>query len=240
MFSAGFPKSSKTSNILLVSLYQQVPIMINRLHELQTTEATSNSNPTQAPQNLPQDAQDETAKTSNIATDHQNMTDAGEEEERKERDGESSRSVSNTKPPALLCSPPKNGGCSSGSSRLLPDIIYQASSDPVTKEIEDCQGGGVKRQAVRENGRKVKQKLNFITSSSSSEEEAKRADTSEQPTNSSSWSEMSSMVIGSDYCLSPLSPAMEQRLILQYLTPLGDYQEVRVLICECDLKQHTW
>ncbi|XP_072237664.1 DDB1- and CUL4-associated factor 1-like isoform X1 [Leuresthes tenuis] len=215
---------------------QLVPIMINRLHELQTTEASSNSNPTQAPQNLPQDAQDETAKTSNIATDHQNMTDAGEEEERKERDGESSRSVSNTKPPTLLCSPPKNGGCSSSSSRLLPDIIYQASSDPATKEIEDCQGGGVKRQAVRENGRKVKQKLNFTTSSTSSEEEAKRADTSEQPTNSSSWSEMSSMVIGSDYCLSPLSPAMEQRLILQYLTPLGDYQELLAVFMKLDTR----
>lgn len=31
----------------------------------------------------------------------------------------------------------------------------------------------------------------------------------------------------SDSCLWPLSLVMEQRLLLQYLTPLGDYQEVR-------------
>lgn len=48
----------------------------------------------------------------------------------------------------------------------------------------------------------------------------------QQPTCSSSWSELRPMLIGSDYSLSPLSPATEQRLILQYLTPLGDYQEV--------------
>lgn len=31
----------------------------------------------------------------------------------------------------------------------------------------------------------------------------------------------------SDSCLWPLSLVMEQRLLLQYVTPLGDYQEVR-------------
>ncbi|XP_068171013.1 DDB1- and CUL4-associated factor 1-like isoform X1 [Antennarius striatus] len=49
-----------------------------------------------------------------------------------------------------------------------------------------------------------------------------------------SWSEVSSMLIGSDYCLSPLSPAMEQRLLLQYLTPLGDHQELLPVFVQTD------
>lgn len=200
-------------------------MMIQRLHELQTEEAKSRFTPAK---NLPQDSQDKTTQTSNTSTDQQ---DEGEEGERKERDGESSRPNSSSKPLSRLCSAQKNGagaGCSS--TRLLPDFVYQASSDPASRETEDRQGGrgggGGKRRAVRENGKKAKQKLNF-TSCRSEEEEVERHDTS-----STSWSEMSSMVIGSDYRLEPLSPAMEQRLILQYLTPLGDYQEVNCLFME--------
>ena len=41
----------------------------------------------------------------------------------------------------------------------------------------------------------------------------------------SSWAEIQPYVIGS-YSLEPLSLGMKQRLILQYLTPMGEYQEV--------------
>ncbi|XP_005091731.1 DDB1- and CUL4-associated factor 1 [Aplysia californica] len=41
----------------------------------------------------------------------------------------------------------------------------------------------------------------------------------------SSWAEIRPYVIGT-YCLEPLSVSMKQRLILQYLTPLGDYHEL--------------
>ncbi|XP_069101399.1 DDB1- and CUL4-associated factor 1-like isoform X2 [Argopecten irradians] len=41
----------------------------------------------------------------------------------------------------------------------------------------------------------------------------------------SSWAEMEPYVIGT-FCLSPLSAAMKQRLILQYLTHMGEYQEL--------------
>uniref|UniRef100_A0A3B4XQS5 DDB1- and CUL4-associated factor 1 n=1 Tax=Seriola lalandi dorsalis TaxID=1841481 RepID=A0A3B4XQS5_SERLL len=125
----------------------------------------------------------------------------GEEEDRKERDGESSRTKA-------------------------------------SRETEDKQGGaagGGKKRTVKENGRKAKQKLNF-TSGSSSKADEEGTDASNQPGNSSSWSEMSSMVIGSDYCLCPLSPAMEQRLILQYLTPLGDYQELLAVFMQLDTR----
>ncbi|XP_022597901.1 DDB1- and CUL4-associated factor 1-like isoform X2 [Seriola dumerili] len=222
-----------------------VPVMIRRLHELQTEEAKNLLSPTKTPQNLPQDSQVEATQTSGISTDRDKTEGGavGEEEDRKERDGESSRTKA--KPLSLLGSALKNGGCSGGpsSTRLLPDFVYQASPDPqASRETDDKQGGGGgggggKKRAVKENGRKAKQKLNFTSGSSNkADEEAERTDASNQPGNSSSWSEMSSMVIGSDYCLCPLSPAMEQRLILQYLTPLGDYQELLAVFMQLDTR----
>ncbi|KAH9512614.1 DDB1- and CUL4-associated factor 1, partial [Bulinus truncatus] len=47
----------------------------------------------------------------------------------------------------------------------------------------------------------------------------------------SSWAEMRPLMIGS-YSLWPLTSAMKQRLILQYLTPLGDYHELLSPILE--------
>lgn len=72
------------------------------------------------------------------------------------------------------------------------------------------------KQHERDNFRKAKQKLGF-----SSDPEKMFVELS-----NSSWSEMSPWVIGTNYSLYPLTPAIEQRLILQYLTPLGEYQEV--------------
>lgn len=206
--------------------------MIQRLRELQTEEAKSHFSSAKTPQNLPQDSQVEAAQTSSISADQREKMKGGHVGE--EEDSSCSGSKASSKLLSQLGSAQKTGGCGgssgSGSTRLLPGFVYQASPDPASRETEDRQGGrggGGKRRAVKENGRKAKQKLNF-TSSCRTEEEAERNDSSEQPANISTWSEMSSMVIGSDYRLSPLSTAMEQRLILQYLTPLGDYQEVRL------------
>ncbi|CAB1336118.1 unnamed protein product, partial [Coregonus sp. 'balchen'] len=90
----------------------------------------------------------------------------------------------------------------------------------------------LKRRAERENGRKVKQKLNF----SLPEPERNFSELS-----NSSWSEMSPWVIGNNYHLYPLTPEMEQRLILQYLTPLGEYQELLAVFMQmgaCELLIH--
>uniref|UniRef100_A0A8D3D3M6 DDB1- and CUL4-associated factor 1 n=1 Tax=Scophthalmus maximus TaxID=52904 RepID=A0A8D3D3M6_SCOMX len=163
----------------------QVPVMIQRLHELQAEEAKNHLSPATS-QNLPQDSQVEATRTSTISTNQRDKTE---------------------------------------------DSVYQASGDAASRETEDRRGG-LKRRAVKENGRKAKQKINFPSSSSyGADEDLDRTRTSDQPT-SSSWSEMSSMVIGSEYCLSPLSPAMEQRLILQYLTPLGEYQELLAIFMQ--------
>uniref|UniRef100_A0A3Q4GMH6 DDB1 and CUL4 associated factor 1 n=1 Tax=Neolamprologus brichardi TaxID=32507 RepID=A0A3Q4GMH6_NEOBR len=198
---------------------QLVPVMIKRLHELQSQQATSHFSATHTSENLPQDSQ---------------------EEARNERAGESSRTTSNTKPTSLLGSAQKNGGRSSSSARLLPGFVYQVAPDSASRETEDMQGGrgggGGKKRAIKENGRKAKQKLNFANSSDRSGEDAERTEASEQPASTSSWSEMSSVMIGTDFCLSPLSPAMEQRLILQYLTPLGDYQELLAVFMQLDTR----
>ncbi|XP_042370815.1 DDB1- and CUL4-associated factor 1, partial [Plectropomus leopardus] len=247
VFAAGLLARAMSNQEVAASYREEnallVPIMIQRLHELQTAEAKSHFSPAKTPQNLPQDSQVEAAQTSSSSADRQDRTegeDMGEEGESKERDGESSRPPSKSKPLSLLCSAQKNGASSSSSStRLLPDFVYQARPDSASREAEDRQGGrgGGRRRAVKENGRKAKQKLNFTSSSCRTEaEEAERNDSGEQPASSASWSEVSSMVIGSDYSLSPLSAAMEQRLILQYLTPLGDYQELLAVFMQLDTR----
>ncbi|XP_072506538.1 DDB1- and CUL4-associated factor 1 isoform X6 [Notamacropus eugenii] len=88
-----------------------------------------------------------------------------------------------------------------------------------TTKLED---GGLKKSKMAKQGdrdgfRKAKQKLGFSTS----EPERMFVELS-----NSSWSEMSPWVIGTNYTLYPLTSAIEQRLILQYLTPLGEYQEL--------------
>lgn len=190
----------------------QVPIMIRRLHELQSKEAKTPRDLTQV----------------SPVSGMEGVESGGEEGEV----SGSSRTGSKVKPPP--CPAQKNG-----STRLLPDFVFQARSSRETEDRQEGRGGG-RRRAVMEYGRKAKQKLKYSSSScrkgeeeeekreEEEEEEGERCDSSDFPAGSSgSWSEMSSMVIGSDYCLSPLSPPTEQRLILQYLTPLGEYQEVK-------------
>lgn len=41
----------------------------------------------------------------------------------------------------------------------------------------------------------------------------------------SSWADLEPYMIGT-FCMYPLTPEMKQRFILQYLTPMGDYQEL--------------
>ncbi|KAG7493398.1 DDB1-and CUL4-associated factor 1-like isoform X1 [Solea senegalensis] len=185
---------------------QLVPIMIRRLHELQLEDA-KNRRLSETPQNLPQDSQVENTQTSSISTDLQDQT---EEDVIQDRE--------------------RNG------AKPLPDSVHQANQDLDFKKTEEKRGGGGSRRTVKENGRKAKQKLNFTSSSHEAEEETENSNGTDQPISSTSWSEMSSMVIGSDYCLSPLSPAMEQRLILQYLTPLGEYQELLAIFMQLDTR----
>ncbi|TTC88577.1 DDB1- and CUL4-associated factor 1 [Bagarius yarrelli] len=85
-----------------------------------------------------------------------------------------------------------------------------------------------KKWTGSENCRKVKQKLNF----SLPEPERSFSELS-----NSSWSEMSPWVIGNSYHLYPLTAGIEQRLILQYLTPLGEYQELLAVFMQLGARE---
>uniref|UniRef100_A0A3P9JK53 DDB1- and CUL4-associated factor 1 n=1 Tax=Oryzias latipes TaxID=8090 RepID=A0A3P9JK53_ORYLA len=90
----------------------------------------------------------------------------------------------------------------------------------------------LKRRTERETARTSKQKHSF----SLPEPERSFSELS-----NSSWSEMSPWVIGNNYHLYPLTPEIEQRLILQYLTPLGEYQELLAVFMQmgaCELLMH--
>ncbi|XP_063797456.1 DDB1- and CUL4-associated factor 1 isoform X2 [Pseudophryne corroboree] len=97
------------------------------------------------------------------------------------------------------------------------DLSFQPSTSLGSGVLVNSDGTGPPRRtkADYEAHRKVKQKLSY-------------SDLERAPSelSNSSWSEMSVWVIGTNYSLSPLTPAIEQRLILQYLTPLGEYQEL--------------
>ncbi|CAH2312559.1 DDB1- and CUL4-associated factor 1 isoform X2 [Pelobates cultripes] len=97
------------------------------------------------------------------------------------------------------------------------DLSFRLQTSPGSGILVNSSGAGTPRRAKQDGEvhRKMKHKLTFS--------EPERA-TSEL--SNSSWSEMSVWVIGTNYSLYPLTPAIEQRLILQYLTPLGEYQEL--------------
>uniref|UniRef100_A0A8C6XNE2 Protein VPRBP n=1 Tax=Naja naja TaxID=35670 RepID=A0A8C6XNE2_NAJNA len=96
------------------------------------------------------------------------------------------------------------------------EISFNLDSNHKTSSRVNSAAKKSGKQHEKENFRKAKQKLGF-----SSEPERMFVELS-----NSSWSEMSPWVIGTNYNLYPLTPAIEQRLILQYLTPLGEYQEL--------------
>lgn len=79
----------------------------------------------------------------------------------------------------------------------------------------------LRRKAQREGSRTLSHKLNFSLP---------EPDRNFSELSNSSWSEMSPWVIGNNYHLYPLTPEIEQRLVLQYLTPLGEYQEVSLCL----------
>ncbi|GCB66585.1 hypothetical protein scyTo_0000617 [Scyliorhinus torazame] len=118
------------------------------------------------------------------------------------------------------------------------DVAFQINSSHKTSsrvnstvkntESEDGVKGKNGQRSERENVRKAtKQRLNF------SNLDPERI-CNEQ---SNSWSEMSSWVIGNNYNLFPLTSAIEQRLILQYLTPLGEYQELLAVFMQLGARE---
>uniref|UniRef100_A0A673A5V8 DDB1- and CUL4-associated factor 1 n=1 Tax=Sphaeramia orbicularis TaxID=375764 RepID=A0A673A5V8_9TELE len=100
---------------------------------------------------------------------------------------------------------------------------------PFTPARNGAEREGIGSRAnSRDSGRISKQKLNF----SLPDPERNFSELS-----NSSWSEMSPWVIGNNYHLYPLTPEIEQRLILQYLTPLGEYQELLAVFMQMGARE---
>ncbi|XP_052603389.1 DDB1- and CUL4-associated factor 1-like isoform X2 [Peromyscus californicus insignis] len=95
--------------------------------------------------------------------------------------------------------------------------LSQKASCRVNTATKAEEASGSSKHGDRENVRRAQQKLGF----SPSEADGVFAELS-----NSSWSEMSPWVIGTNYTLYPMTPTIEQRLLLQYLTPVGEYQEL--------------
>ncbi|XP_038127293.1 DDB1- and CUL4-associated factor 1-like [Cyprinodon tularosa] len=114
-----------------------------------------------------------------------------------------------------LNSPPRTSSRANSAVKTMMKPMSAPSS--LTHQGVSDGSSYLKRKMERDNARSSKQKLNF------SLPEAER---NFSELSNSSWSEMSPWVIGNNYHLDPLTPEIEQRLILQYLTPLGEYQEL--------------
>ncbi|KAM9474878.1 DDB1- and CUL4-associated factor 1 isoform 2-T2 [Clarias gariepinus] len=102
-------------------------------------------------------------------------------------------------------------------------VPHPSELDTSGEGARDC-----RKRMERENGRKAKQKLNFTLPD---------PERSFSELSNSSWSEMSPWVIGNNYHLYPLTPGIEQRLILQYLTPLGEYQELLAVFMQLGARE---
>ncbi|KAJ8359000.1 hypothetical protein SKAU_G00155250 [Synaphobranchus kaupii] len=209
-----------------------VPLMLRRLRELQDKDAKSRQDfkrpsprKTVSEPLLPLD--EEAVDGGFEIAPSASGNDAGrreEEECEEEEENEVNKPDPGLQPePSLkMGSAHKTGGHTSIKPAAEP--VYQEVGGPARLE------GGVHgwKKTDREGGRKAKLKLNF----SLPEPERCFSELS-----NSSWSETSPWVIGNNYHLYPLTPAIEQRLILQYLTPLGEYQELLAVFMQMGARE---
>ncbi|KAJ8260318.1 hypothetical protein GJAV_G00179600 [Gymnothorax javanicus] len=118
----------------------------------------------------------------------------------------------------------------SAAHKPLGHTSMKPAAEPVYAEVGGAGrlDSGAWKKTDRDGERKAKQKLSF----SLPEPERSFSELS-----NSSWSETSPWVIGNNYHLYPLTPAIEQRLILQYLTPLGEYQELLAVFMQMGARE---
>ncbi|XP_071806526.1 DDB1- and CUL4-associated factor 1-like [Asterias amurensis] len=118
---------------------------------------------------------------------------------------------------------PKLMPSSSTLSTLSNFKDHLTSGTSISTRIRRSSGKGDKAALPKKSGktkktsapgsRKAKSKKNPMKGLSHPEE------------SNSSWSELSYFIIGT-HCMYPMTPVMQQRFILQYLTPLAEYQEL--------------
>ncbi|KAG7478171.1 hypothetical protein MATL_G00077550 [Megalops atlanticus] len=210
-----------------------VPLMLRRLRELQDRDAKDRQDfkrPT--PRKTHRDPLlplDEEAVDGGFEEATTPLGSNGDEQEEEKGDNRSGLGVENELS-FSLGSAHKTGSRANSSIKPAAEPVYQAVPAPNLGVEEAKQEGGSRgwRKLETENGRKAKHKLSF----SLPEPERNFSELS-----NSSWSEMSPWVIGNNYHLYPLTPAIEQRLILQYLTPLGEYQELLAVFMQMGARE---
>uniref|UniRef100_A0A8C5BKT0 LisH domain-containing protein n=1 Tax=Gadus morhua TaxID=8049 RepID=A0A8C5BKT0_GADMO len=118
----------------------------------------------------------------------------------------------------------------SSRTNSMVKTMMKPISAPVSVTHQDMLDGSgyLKRKAEMEGGKKAKQKLHYSLPD---------PERNFNELSNSSWSEMSPWVIGNNYHLYPLTPEIEQRLILQYLTPLGEYQELLAVFMQMGARE---
>uniref|UniRef100_A0A8D0D401 DDB1- and CUL4-associated factor 1 n=1 Tax=Sander lucioperca TaxID=283035 RepID=A0A8D0D401_SANLU len=124
--------------------------------------------------------------------------------------------------------PGRNGTSSRANSAVKTMMKPMSAPGSLTDQGMSDGSSYLKRKAERESGRTLKQKINFSLPD---------PDRNFSELSNSSWSEMSPWVIGNNYHLYPLTPEIEQRLILQYLTPLGEYQELLAVFMQMGARE---
>ncbi|KAJ8400883.1 hypothetical protein AAFF_G00392370 [Aldrovandia affinis] len=217
-----------------------VPLMLRSLRELQSKDAKSRQEfKRPSPRKmageplLPLDEEAVDGDFEDAAASPQGNNIGGRKVDEREEENEPTKPSlgAETEPSFNLSPGHKVGGCAVSSIKPAVETVYQTApaQGPGHRDLK-WEGGAQswKKMGDRESGRKAKQKLNF----SLPEPERSFSELS-----NSSWSEMSPWVIGNNYHLYPLTPAIEQRLILQYLTPLGEYQELLAVFMQMGARE---
>lgn len=199
-------------------LPSQVPFMLRRLRELQSVEADGSPGIRRA--DLQGERSGATSQDCGGSEDAAGPLGSAAERDREgEERGEESQPVpaESDEPSLQLGFTRKAGSRAHPSVKPASEPLYQAVPETGEPDRRREVGSQAQKRVEGENSRAARQKLRLAPP------DLERAACE---LSNSSWSEMSPWVIGTKYRLEPLTPAMEQRLILQYLTPLGEYQEV--------------
>ena len=187
--------------MVIIIFYFQVPRLLKRLHELQKqqkAEIVMKSSPALCQKDIDSLSDRPFAIFSKVPKVAKNISEIFKSTDEKE-----------------LCSPVVHNG----------NVTPVESNDKSEKRLIplDTTPPVYKRQKIMDNDKKVNgQSPKDIAMLGMS---PRKVDTSAGECSNSNWSELKPFIIGT-YCMSPLGGEMQQRLILQYLTPLGEYQEV--------------
>lgn len=205
-----------------------VPLMLHRLRELQDkTVETKRPSPRKILSGslLPLD---EEAVDGNFEAKPFTPGRNGAEKELRDLDQDCEKTFSPTEHENELSFRISSPHRTSGRTSSVVKTMMKPMSAPESHSQQSDGASYLKRKAERDICRLSKQKLSFSLPD---------PERTFNELSNSSWSEMSPWVIGNNYHLYPLTPEIEQRLILQYLTPLGEYQELLAVFMQMGARE---